>query len=265
MTKRARAGGIAYEIQGAADAPWLVLGHSLATSGEVWGLQVPLLGRHFRLLLPDWRGHGASEAIAGPYSLADLAGDILSLADHLGIGRFSYMGLSIGGMVGQELAIRSGPRLEKLILCSTLTGTIDAAGQAAWDARMARVAAGGMDVVVAETLERWLSADFRTHAPLTAQWIGNLIRATSIAGYLGCGAAIKAMSLPASSLAAIRLPTLILAGEKDPGATPEIARRIAAQIPGAELRVLAEALHLGNVEKAHAFNEVALDFLLRRA
>lgn len=252
-------------LAGSEDRPVLILNHSLATSHEMWGLQIPLFARHFRVIAFDMRGHGASAAPKGAYSLDQLADDVVGVADHLGAKRFHFLGLSIGGMIGQNLGIRHGARLGKLVLSSTLMGSVGAEGVKAWDERNALVRAKGTATQVEGTMARWLSADFQQAAPHTAQWIRDLIAATPADGYAGCGEAIKAMNLPGEKLATIRTRTLVIAGEKDPGATPEEAGRIAAAIPGAEKAVIKGGYHLCNVEFPHEFSERVLSFLLGRA
>ncbi|MBL8708114.1 MAG: 3-oxoadipate enol-lactonase [Rhodospirillaceae bacterium] len=252
-------------LAGNENRPALILNHSLATSHEMWGLQLPLLARHFRVVAFDMRGHGASAAPAGAYSLDQLADDVVALADKLGLARFHFLGLSIGGMIGQSLGIRHGDRLSKLVLSSTLTGSVGPEGQKAWDERIAMVKAQGLASQVDGTMARWLSAGFQKSAPRTAQWIRDLIAATPVDGYAGCGAAIKAMHFTPEALHGIKAPTLVVAGESDPGATPAEAKKIATAIPGAEQATIAGGLHLCNVEFPHHFTERVLAFLLGRA
>lgn len=264
---RAKINGTEFHItvSGREDRPVLILNHSLATSHEMWGLQIPVFGRHFRVVAFDMRGHGASSAPAGTYSLDQLADDVVGVADHLGVKRFHFLGLSIGGMIGQSLGLRHGARLDKLVLSSTLMGSVGAEGAKAWDDRNAAVKAQGAASQIDGTMARWLSADFQKNAPFTAQWIRDLIAATPADGYVGCGEAIKAMNLPAEKLATIKTPTLVIAGEKDPGATPAEAAKIAGAIPGAQSVVIAGGYHLCNIEFPHVFSEQVLAFLMDRA
>ena len=230
----------------------------------MWGLQLPVFARHFRVVAFDMRGHGASTAPAGAYSLDQLADDVVGVADHLGIGRFSFLGLSIGGMIGQNLGFRHGGRLDKLILSSTVTGSVGPEGEKTWAERNRTVLEKGTASQVDGTMARWLSAAFQEKAPVTSQWIRDLIAATDPVGYAGCGEAIKAMRLPPESLAAIKAPTLVIAGEKDPGSTPAEAVKIAAAIPGATSFVVSGGYHLCNIEFPHLFTERCLGFLLGR-
>lgn len=244
--------------------PALILNHSLATSHEMWGLQLPLFARHFRVVAFDMRGHGASAAPNGAYSLDQLADDVVGLADHLGIKRFHFLGLSIGGMIGQNLGFRHGSRLEKLILSSTVMGETGPEGAKMWHDRIASVREKGTASQIDGTMARWLSAEFQKAAPHIAQWIRDLIAATPVAGYAGCGEAIVGMKLTAEKLATVKAPTLVIAGEKDPGSTPAEGAKIAAAIPGARSVVVPGGYHLCNVEFPHLFTETCLGFLLGR-
>lgn len=249
-------------LAGEETRPALFLTHSLATSHEMWGLQLPVLARHFRVVAFDMRGHGASAAPAGAYSLDQLADDVVALADHLGIKRFHFCGLSIGGLIGQSLGLRHGQRLDRLILSSTFTGPVGPDAQKGWDDRIATATSLGMDSQIDGTMARWLSAEFQQVAPRSAQWIRDLIAATPVAGFNGCSAAIRDMTLEPDQLKSIKVPTLVMAGEKDPGATPAAGQRIAQAIPGAKFHVVPGGFHLCNVEFPHHFSETMLAFLL---
>ncbi|MDY0872927.1 alpha/beta fold hydrolase [Dongia rigui] len=249
-------------VSGQEDRPALILGHSLATSHEMWGLQATLFARHFRVVNFDMRGHGASAVPGGAYTIDQLADDVIGVADHLRLKRFHFAGLSIGGLIGQSLGYRHGDRLEKLILSSTFTGINGPDAVKLWTDRAAAVRASGPEGQADGTMSRWLSAEFQKANPQTAQWIRDLITSTPANGYAGCADAIRDMNLSAEKLAAIKVPTLVIAGEKDPGATPAEAAKIAAAIPNAKAFVMPGGYHLCNVETPHLFNETVLAFLL---
>lgn len=261
---RVTANGSEFEVMlaGAESRPALFLTHSLATSHEMWALQVPLLARHFRVVAPDMRGHGASAAPAGDYAMDQLADDVVAIADRLGIGRFHFCGLSIGGMIGQALGLNHAGRLGRLILASTFTGPLGPEARAGFDGRIAAATGQGMQSQIEPSMGRWLSAAFREAAPHQAQWIRDQIAATPVAGFNGCAAAIREMTLEPLRLKSIKAPTLVIAGEMDPGASPEAGRRIAEAIPGAAMQVIAGGYHLSNVEFPHIFTETVLGFLL---
>lgn len=255
-----------YRLDGREDRPLVVLSHALASSHEMWGYQLPLLARHFRVLSYDMRGHGqtdaAGEELSGGYTLDLLADDVVNLTAKLGFSRFHFVGLSVGGMIGQVLALRHGKLLDRLVLSSTGTGKPSPEQRAMWDDRLNQVRKFGPASLAEGTLVRWLSPDFLKRAPHVAEWIDGLIRATPSAGYIGTGIAIKEMNIAAEALEKLRLPVLVIAGEKDPGAPVSGAETLRSRIQGAQLAVIPEAMHLCNIEKAHVFNEKLLGFLL---
>jgi 3-oxoadipate enol-lactonase len=261
---RAKINGTELHVTLAGDdtRPALLLNHSLATSHEMWGLQLPIFARHFRVVAFDMRGHGKSAAPSGAYGLDQLADDIVALADHLGINRFHFCGLSIGGLIGQSLGLHHGHRLDRLILSSTFTGPVAADAKKGWDERIATATSQGMASQIEGTMARWLSAEFQRAAPRSTQWIRELIEATPVAGFNGCAAAIRDMTLEPVSLKSIKTPTLVIAGERDPGATPAAGERIVQAIPGAKFHVVPGGYHLCNVEFPHHFSETVLGFLL---
>jgi 3-oxoadipate enol-lactonase len=255
-----------YRLDGRDDRPLVVLSHALASSHEMWGYQLPLLARHFQVLSYDMRGHGASEAagqeLSGGYTLEMLADDVVNLTARLGFGRFHFVGLSVGGMIGQVLALRHAKVLDRLVLSSTGTGKASPEQRAMWDERLNQVRRNGPASLAEGTLLRWFSPDFLKRAPHVAEWIDGLIRGTPAAGYVGTGIAIKEMNIAPEALGTLRLPTLVIAGEKDPGAPVAGAETLRSRIQGAQLTVIPEAMHLCNIEQAHLFNEALLGFLL---
>lgn len=255
-----------YRLDGPEDRPLVVLSHALSVNHAMWGFQLPLLSRHFRVLSYDMRGHGQTDAtgqdLTRGYTLEQMADDVAALVAKLGHGRFHFVGLSIGSMIGQVLALRHRPMLDRLVLACAGTGKPNAEQQKMWDDRVAAIAAGGVGSQVEGTLARWLSPEFRAAAPLTTAWIADLIRATESAGYIGAALAIKRMDIPGAALEKLRLPVLCIAGEKDPGATVAAVSALRDRIQGARLTVIEGGYHLCNVEQPHAFNEAVLGFLL---
>ncbi len=258
---RAAANGIEieYRFDGPADAPVVVLSHSLATTMAMWEPQLDALTGRYRVLRYDMRGHGASSAPAGPYSSSLLASDVAGLLDRLELKRVHFVGLSIGGMIGQRLAIDHASRLASVALCST-TSQITDAMRGIWDQRIAAVEAGGMASQVATTLERWFTAPYRAAHPDKAEWIGAMIRDTPVAGFIGCGRAIQNLDV-GDGISAIRLPTLVMPGELDPAMPPAVSEVIHRAVPGSEFAVVANASHLANIEQPASFNERLLRFL----
>lgn len=248
-----------YVLSGPEGAPVVVLGHSLATSRAMWAPQIEALEWRYRVLAFDMRGHGMSAAPEGPYSLEMLAGDVAALAGHLGIDRFRYLGLSIGGMIGQMLALRHPDRLDGLVLASTTSRTPEQA-RLLWDERIAAVKAGGMATQVAATLERWFTPLCREQRPALIARVGGMIAATPVAGFIGCGQAIKKLDLT-DRLGDIRVPTLVMVGRQDPGTPVAASEAIQRGIPGSRLAILDQASHQAGLEQPEAFNASLLDFL----
>ena len=254
-----------YRLDGPEDGPLVVLSHALAVDHSMWGHQLPLLAHRFRVLSYDMRGHGKSDAtgedLSRGYTLEQLADDVAALTAKLGHSRFHYVGLSIGGMIGQVLALRNPALLDRLVLACTGIAKAAPEQRKMWEERLAAVAKGGTATQVEGTLARWLSAEFMSEAPQARDWIADLIRATPAAGYLGAAGAIRRMDIAPEELEGLRQPTLVISGEKDPGATVAAGEGLRSRIQGAHLAVIKGGYHLCNVEKPHAFNEVLLGFL----
>lgn len=244
---------------GEGEGPWLILAHSLATHRGLWQPQIAALRDHFRILSFDMRGHGASTAPEGAYSFEQLAADVVGLMDALKIEAASYVGLSIGGMVGQFLGLLAPQRFERLVLAG-VSSHIPAAGAALWDERIATVRDQGMEVMVDATLERWFTPSFRAAQPELMARVGEMIRATPVAGYIGCGRALQTLDITAR-LAAITTPTLVLAGAEDTGTPVAASRTVAESIPGARFETIPAASHLACLEQPEAFNRLLLEFL----
>ncbi|GAB2174465.1 alpha/beta fold hydrolase [Dongia sp. agr-C8] len=255
-----------YRLDGPEDRPLVVLSHALSVSGAMWREQLPALTQHFRVLSYDMRGHGGTDAtgedLTRGYTLEQMADDVAALAAKLGHGRFHFVGLSIGSMIGQVLALRHTKMLDRLVLACTGTGKPNADQQKMWDDRVAAIAKDGVESQVEGTLARWLSPEFRAAEPETIKWIADLIRATPPAGYIGAALAIKRMDIPGEKLETLRLPVLCIAGEKDPGAPVAAVSALRDRIQGARLTVIEGGYHLCNVEKPQPFNEAVTGFLL---
>jgi len=253
-----------YQIAGDS-GPWLTLSHSLACDLSQWDAQVEALSGQFRILRYDHRGHGQSSVpstATAPYTFAQFTGDVVALWDHLGIERSHFVGLSVGGMIGQYLALEYPQRLDRLVLCSTSSGYGNNREAVAklWEQRIAQASSSGMGAMMEGTLGRWFTEPYRLEAKEEIARIGALIAATSLAGYAACGRMIATMDTTAR-LPAIATPTMVLVGDEDPGTPPAMAETIAAAIPGARLEVLPQASHLLNIEQAELFNALLMAFL----
>ena len=256
----ANAGGtvdLHYGIEGPEDAPVLVMANSLGTNLRMWDDQAPALRDRFRLLRYDHRGHGGSPVPSGPYAVEQLGRDALALLDRLGIDRFSFCGLSIGGAVGMWLASEAPGRVERLVLCCTSAhfGPPDP-----WEARARTVRTDGVGAVADTVLERWFTPEFRASRPATVGWAEEMLRSTPAEGYAGCCEAIRDADLR-NRLGDIPVPTLVVAGADDPATPPEHAELIRDSVPDARLTILPRAAHLANVERPDALTEAILDHL----
>lgn len=251
---------IACEAAGPEDAPALIFNHSLATSRAMWRHQVAAFAPRYRVITFDMRGHGESAAPDFPYSLEMLADDVVGVLDCLGVERPAvFVGISVGGMIGQALGLRHPKRFQALVLAST-TSRVPPEGRAAWESRIEAVKRDGIEGQVQPTLERWLSAAFRARDAETTRWVADMIRGTPVAGMIGCGQAIKVLDYT-ERLDRITLPTLIIAGEKDPGTPVAASEVIQARIAGSKLAIIPDCLHQTPIEAPDAFNRILGDFL----
>jgi len=250
---------IHYEIEGPGDAPLVTLSHSLAATLELWELQLPVLRGGYRILRFDTRGHGSSSAPPGPYTIEMLAADAIGLLDHLAIRRTHFIGISMGGMIGQVLACRYQDRLEKLVLCDT-SCRVPPEMTPIWEERIRTAETEGMKALVEETLERWLSKEFRRDQPEITERVRKTILLTPVSGYAGCSRAISTFDV-SHELSKVAAPTLIITGEKDESTPVSAAEAIQKQIEGSELAVMPGAMHLSNIEAAGLFNRKLVSFL----
>jgi len=248
---------INYEIEG--DGPWITLGHSLACNLHMWDEQMDVLTKHFKVLRFDTRGHGQSSAPAGDYTLEQMADDVKGLFDALGIKQTHWMGLSMGGMIGQTFALKYPGVFQSLILADTTSRRPPNAAEM-WGERIAIARAKGMAGVLDATLARWFTEAYRhTHKDVMAR-IGQQILSTPVAGFCGaCAAIAKVDTL--DRLQEIVCPALILVGEQDHGTPPDMARAIHANLPGSELVMIADAAHLSNVQQHEIYNHAMMAFL----
>jgi 3-oxoadipate enol-lactonase len=235
--------------EGPRDAPVLMFAGSLGSTLEMWRPQLSLADR-FRVIRVDHRGHGSSPVPPGPYTMADLAADVLELLDELALERVAWCGLSLGGMVGMYLGSEHPERLTSLTLCSTTAHFPDAAP---WRERIAAVEAGGTASIAEAVVARWLTPAWAAAHPEVLSELRGMIAATPDAGYIGCCQAIAAWD-HRHRLGAVAVPTLVIAGADDPSTPLEPhARTLAEGIPGARLEVLAGA-HFATIESAENAN-----------
>jgi 3-oxoadipate enol-lactonase len=247
---------IAYAIEG--EGPWLTLSHSLASNMQAWDPQLSLLTTHFKVLRFDTRGHGMSSAPPDPYKLEELAQDVNDLFEFLNIQKTHWIGLSMGGMIGQTLILKHPNLFHSLVLADTTSKRPDNAKQM-WGERIAKAKAEGMTAMVESTLKRWFADEFRRAHPEIIQKMAKGIETTSVSGFSGCCDAISDINTFAR-LKEIECPTLILVGEHDHGTPPEMAHAMKAQMPKAFFSVIPNAGHISNVEQPAIFNQHLIDF-----
>ncbi len=251
---------IHYEVSGSdAGKPWVTLSHSLSCHLGMWDELTAALAPRFKVLRYDTRGHGETEAPSGAYIFEQLAADALGLLDALKIERTHFVGLSMGGMIAQHLALLAPQRIDRLVIASS-TSRIPPEAAPLWDARERKARAEGMAALVDETLARWFAPGFAARRPDAAARIAAQIAATSPAGFIGCAQAIRRLDITAR-IGAIKRPTLVIVGADDPGTPPAMSEAIAREISGARLEVIPAASHLCCIEQAEVFNRLVSDFL----
>jgi 3-oxoadipate enol-lactonase/4-carboxymuconolactone decarboxylase len=247
-----------YRLQGNAGRPVLILSHSIGTDHSMWDLQVADLLPHFQVLRYDTRGHGASDAPAGEYSVEMLGSDILGLADTLGISQFAFCGLSMGGAIGQWVAAHTPERVTHLVLANTSSQFVPRAN---WEARIAAVLKGGMPAIVDVAMPRFFRPETLAKKNPHAASIRSVLLGTDPVGYRGCCAALRDID-HGDLLPKIKAPTLVIVGDHDVS-TPWSGHgeRLVLGIPGAKVLHLAAA-HLSNIERPRSFTTALLEFLL---
>lgn len=250
---------IHYEIDGPDTAPVIACSHCLSGSLHVWEDQVRVLRDKYRVLRFDTRGHGESSAPEGPYTMGMLADDVIGLFDALGIAKAHFIGISMGGMMAQTLALNHPERFLSLILCDTAAAVPKEAAPI-WADRIRTAREKGMSALAGDTINRWLSPPFQEKHPEVVGRIREMIVKTPVPGFAGCCHAISGFDVM-ERLPQLDLPVLIMVGENDPGTPVESAKQIRDRIKNAELVVLPRAYHLSNIEAAQEFNKNLSAFL----
>ena len=231
-----------HRVGGPPDAPVVVLLHAIGTSKSMWDPQVTALEAGYRTIAVDLRGHGGSAVVDGPCTIDELAADVIGLLDDLGVERASICGLSLGGMVGLQLAASNPDRVDRLVAACV---TARPPSPQAWLDRARTVRAEGTRAIADLVLERW---GYTSREPEIGRLVVEMLAATPVEGYAACCEAIAAMDLE-PRLPLVAAPTLLLAGALDPAAPASIARAMAAVMPHARVEVIDGAAHLANVER----------------
>lgn len=245
---------LSHEVSGprSADAPVLVLLGSLGSDRSTWDPQVSDLSRDYTVVAVDHRGHGTSEVVPGPCTVADLATDVLALLDSLEVNRFHVAGLSLGGAVAQWLAVHEPARVLSAALLCTAAKFGEPSG---WAERAAAVRAGGTAAVADAVVARWITAARAEAEPGLVAGLREMVLATPAEGYASCCDALAGWD-NRSELPRITCPTLVLAGDEDPSTPPEVVREIADGVPGADFVVVSPAAHVPTVEIPDRVTEI---------
>jgi 3-oxoadipate enol-lactonase len=248
---------IAYEIDGPPNSPALVAVHPLGLSREVWRPWLAAWRHCFRVLTVDLRGHGGSALPPGPYSIEELASDLLELLDELAIERVSYCGMSIGGAIGLRLAAHAPERVDRLVIACA-SARFGEPGP--WRERAALVRAGGLNAIEDFALRRWFTPGFRAREPGIVARYRAMLLATPPEGYAACCDALAEWDLR-DRLGEITAPTLVIGGTEDPASPIAHVREIRHGIAGARLAVLPDAAHMAPIEQPEQFARLTADHL----
>lgn len=255
---------VQYDFAGPKEGPVVCLAHSLSADSGVWVEQLPaLLAAGWRVLRLDMRGHGGSDPGPDDCTMLDLAGDVVQALDALHLAKVHFVGLSIGGMIGQTLAIHHADRLQSLMLSGTSAEPVPG-GKAMWDARFAAIrAAGSLEPLADDTMKRWFTDGFRARRPDRWEQVRSTVAANSPAGYVAGARAIIGFDARAQ-LPGVRTPTLVVCGDEDVGTPPAGNRLIAELIPGARYEEIASARHIPMVEHPETYDKILLGWLASR-
>jgi 3-oxoadipate enol-lactonase / 4-carboxymuconolactone decarboxylase len=247
-----------YRLEGMPEKLVLILSHSIGADHAMWAPQVPDLLPHFQVLRYDTRGHGASEVTGGDYTIELLGRDVLGLADSLGIRKFAFCGLSLGGAIGQWLGVNAADRVRGLVLANT---SAKFGERSNWETRIKMVREGGMAAVVDLAMQRFFSPHTLLHSAAYASTVKSVLLGTDPAGYVGCCAALRDFD-SRETLRAIHVPTLVISGDRDIS-TPWAGNGevLAREIPNARSLQL-PAAHLSNLERPRSFLAGLFEFLL---
>ena len=244
-----------YSDEGDPHGPAIVFANSLGTDLRLWDKIVPRLPRGLRIIRYDKRGHGLSDCPRPPYGMGALVGDAERLLDHLGVRDSLFVGLSIGGMIAQGLAVKR-PDLIRAVVISNSGAKIGT--QQMWDDRIATVRAEGIEALADGIIERWFAKPFRATDEFHA-WRNMLVRQPAD-GYAGCGAAIAGSDFYTPT-AGLRIPALGIAGSEDGSTPPDLVRETIDLIPGSRFELIRGAGHLPCVEKPEEYAGILTRFI----
>ena len=252
---------INYEVSGKTNGPPVVMSHSLGCNLNMWEEQVKALESTYKVIRFDMRGHGLSDAPKGEYSFEMLGEDALGLMNFLDVDKVQFVGLSMGGMIGQYLAIHYPDRIKTLVLCDT--GPImPEETHPIWHQRMDQALEGGLAARAEETFSDWFTPGFVAKNPPALEKVLQQLVSTPIDGYIGCIYALMRLNF-IERLSEIKCPTLIIVGKEDQGTPVEVAEIMNQKIENSELVIIPDASHLSSVEQPAVFNNALVPFLNR--
>jgi 3-oxoadipate enol-lactonase len=243
-------------VEGGGNKAVVMLSNPLGTNLHIWDSQVSALREHFRTVRYDSRGHGASVANQGPYTIKTLGHDALAIMDALSIGKVHWLGLSMGSIVGQWLLANAGARIGRAVLAST---SAQIPTPELWNSRMQSAQDTGMEGIAATVAERWFTKAFRDTHPEKVEPVMEMVRRTPLRGYLAACAAIRDMD-QRETIRSIKNEVLVVAGRHDLSTPPGMGALVASSIEGAKFVTL-EASHISNIEDAANFTKITVDFL----
>ena len=254
-----KANGITFNVQveGPEGAPWIVFSNSLATNLTMWDAQAAHFKSRFRVLRYDQRGHGGTDAPAGPYTFDLLVADVIGLFDALSIDKAVFAGVSMGGMTALGLVEQHPDRVRAVAPCDCSSASTDAS-RLQWEERIATARQGGMTPLVDSTLTRWFPSALTPDAPAFIPKVRLMILNTPPAGFMGCCGALADFNYQ-PGLASIRKPVLVIVGTKDQMLAG--SRQIHADIPGSTIVELEGAGHLSNIDQPAAYNRALEGFI----
>jgi 3-oxoadipate enol-lactonase len=258
MKTKANGININYEVDGPEGAPWLVFSNSLATNVHMWDEQARELGRTYRVLRYDQRGHGATDAPAGRYTFEQLIADAVALMDALGIKTAHFAGLSMGGATALGFAQKHPERLDKVIVCDSPCQSTPTSTQQ-WEERIVVAQKQGMEALVEPTVGRWFPPEVLAAKAPHVDKVRAMVRATPVNGFIGCAAALADHNY-ATAVATVTRPVLFVAGEKD-GVTPTAMRKLSGALAGSRYVELPGAGHISNMDQPEGFNATVAHFL----
>ncbi len=248
-----------FECSGNENGPTIVMAHSLGCNFHMWDPQMPVLEPDYKIIRLDMRGHGQSDTPPGPYTLDELADDVIAVLDSQRVQKAHWVGLSVGGMIGQSLLIRYPERFLSATLCDTASAQAAAAGPI-WDARIAAVENNGLGSIVDATMERWFTPGALSAGGADIDAVRAQLESTSDDGYVACCHAIMKLNY-IDQLSTINIPVSLIVGAEDIATPVAGSQAMHDRLPNSELNIIDNASHISNVEQPEAFNNILARFL----